>query len=347
MTACKSIFIWLLCIGQISAALISQSPVATLSNPNPRYSLVNSVDFHPTENLCCVTYTHEQRIVLFAIDGAGQSKVVKILENPCAQLSHPQHAVFSADGNQMIVANWTNQTLTIYQRDNTGSYYSVPAAVIPSPSCLENHKPHGIACSPCGNFLAVAYGAAPRFGRAIALFRLAQDKAGCELVCVSEELSGIPKGITFSPDGACLLVTFSDLNCLAIFELAEESAALLPIPKQVIQGDTTKISRPEDVKISRDGTLCALSNSDQHTVTFYPFDAAVNRITQSTPMCTLQNPEARLSFPHGIAFSPDGAFVLITQFGPVMTTQEGDISWGAAMPASHAKVHLFRISLER
>ncbi len=141
-------------------------------------------------------------------------------------------------------------------------------------------------------------------------------------------------------------MTFSDLNSLVIFKLAADGLTILPIPKQIIQGPETKISRPEDVKISPDGKYCAISNSDRHTVTFYPFDATTNGITQSVPLCILQNPEARLSFPHGIAFSPDGAFVLITQFGPVMTTQEGDIGWTEAMPASHAKVHVFRISLE-
>jgi DNA-binding beta-propeller fold protein YncE len=349
----KVLFIFLLWLQQINGALhiyanevlINPTPVTIVTNPCPLYSLINSVDFHPKKNLFCVTYTHGNRVVIYKIDAVGKSEMVQSLSNPIANLSEPQHAAFSPDGKKIVVANWTNQTLTIYQCEENGFFCAIPIAIIPSLSQFTHHRPHGITFSPCGKYLAIAYGATSQCGRAVALFRIKEEGTDIELVDALqgvEELPGIPKGITFTPDGNCLLVTFSDTNSLVIFDLARQDQTIIPIPKQVIQGQETKISRPEDVKISPDGNYCAITNSDQHTVTFYPFDKASNRIIQNTPSYVLQNSEARLCFPHGIAFSSDGSFVLITEFGPIHTTEEGGIFWDAAMQPDEAKVKIYK-----
>lgn len=318
------------------------TPLAEVVNPFPSYTLINSVDFHPKRNLFCATYTHANQVVLYKISPTNQPEIVQSLNNPSAQLSEPQHAIFSPDGEKIVVANWTNQTLTIYQSEPNGIFCTKPAVLISSPHCLARHKPHGIAFSPCGNLLAIAYGAAESYGRAIALFRLAGD---CKLVSLLEEIPGIPKGITFSPDGTSLLVTFSSTNSLVIFNLDRENQTILPIPRQIVRGQETQISRPEDVKISPDGNYCAITNSDQHTVTFYSFDSTSNRVTQNVPIYTLENPEARLCFPHGIAFSSDGSLLLVSEFGPINTTKEGDISWSQTIRPTQAKIKLYTLDL--
>lgn len=279
-------------------------------------------------------------MALYKINAAGKPELIQSLTNPKAQLSEPQHAVFSPDGEKMVVANWTNQTLTIYKCEESGLFKETPIAVIPSSRILNNHKPHGIAFSPCGNFLAIAYGAESYYRRAIALFCMTE--IGCELTSVIET-TPIPKGITFSPDGSCLLVTFSDANSLAIFNLDRQNQLIFPTPRQIIQGAESKISRPEDVKISPDGSFCAITNSNQHTVTFYSFDQGSNWITQAKPVYVLQNPLSQLCFPHGIAFSPDGSFLAITQFGPIYATREGNIVWKKNMQPDQAKIHLYRL----
>jgi len=338
------LFKLLLCwtgIIHLSAISIDPTSIAVVTNPCPHYSLANSVDFHPKKNLFCVTYTHANRVALYKINDAGKPEIIQILSNPGAQLSEPQHAVFSPDGEKIVVANWTNQTLTVYKSEKSGRFAEKPAAVIPSLSILALYKPHGIAFSPCGSFLAVAYGAGIYYPRAIALLRITER--GCELASIVKTAQ-IPKGITFSPDGSCLLVTFSDANCLVTFNLDRQNLRILPNPRQIIQGGGSRISRPEDVKISPDGSFCAITNSHGHTVTFYSFDPRSNWITQSTPLGVLQNPASQLCFPHGIAFSSDGAFLAITEFGSITTTPEGDIAWGKNMRPEQAKVRLYKIT---
>jgi 6-phosphogluconolactonase (cycloisomerase 2 family) len=315
---------------------LDPKPLAKAFNPCPHYSLINSVDFHPKKNLFCVTFTHCNSVVFYRIH-QGKPQIVQILSNPAAHLSEPQHAVFSPDGEKIVVANWMNQTLAIYKCDESGLFRKTPATLIPSPYRLVHCKPHGIAFSPCGDFLAIAYGATSYYGRAIALFRVMENNL--ELMNVVESFWGIPKGITFSPDGTCLLVTFADTSSLAIFN--REGPVILPTPKQILQGRETMISRPEDVKVSPDGKYCAISNSDQDTVTFYPFDPTTNQITQNIPCYVLQNPDAEHSFPHGMAFSPDGSYFLVTEFGPIRTTRDGNLFWEKETRPELAKVNLY------
>lgn len=344
----KVIFLSLFFLQQMMGAnetLIDQVPVAMVYNPGPNYSLINSIEHHPTLNLFCVTYTHNNKVVLYELNAAGKPKLVQTLRNPLANLSEPQHAVFSPDGEKMVVANWSNQTLTIYRRKSGCFFHTKPAAVIPSPDSLIYHKPHGIAFSPCGNYLAIAYGAASYHGKAVALFSVTKKGLDFELIHMlqAEELPGIPKGITFSPNGKCLLVTFADVNSLVIYNLSENKKGILQTPRQVIQGEKTGIFRPEDVKITADGNYCAISNSDHHTVTFYPFDKTSNKITRCIPCDILQNPEACFCFPHGMAFSPNGSFMLVTEFGQIQTTEDGNIIWDDQTKPEQSKFNVYKM----
>lgn len=268
--------------------------------------------------------------------------MVQKIHNPTGQLKEPQHAVFSPDGERLAVANWTSQTIALYRCREDG-LFNQPEIAISCPVQLSSHYPHGISFSPCGHYLAVAYGAAHYHGRGIALFRIAKEASDCGLIDLLEDLPGTPKGISFTPDGKSLLATFSDTNLLAIYDLIEQER-ILTQPRQILNGPETQISRPEDIKISPDGTYCAVSNSGGNTITFYPFDSDKNSIESSAPFYVLNPPEAPLFFPHGIAFSPDGHFLAVTQFGSVGIAPDGNIDLQKKIPPSQAKIRLFSLS---
>ncbi len=334
----------LFCIGSfaIANAIVNPVPLIILPNHAPEYSLINSVDFHPQENLFCVVYTHNNKIVLYRIGSNGTLNAIQTLGNPTARLNLPQHAAFSPDGQQIVVANWWNQTLNVYRRQHNGLYSKRPITITFPPETLQYCKPHGVSFSPCGKYLAIGYGAASYQDRAVALFRQEDNCFICISLLKNEELPGIPKGITFTPNGTHLIVTFAEPSCLAIFSI--EGHIISPIPHQIIEGCETKISRPEDVKFSIDKTYCAVSNSDQDTVTFYLFDQKTNSISQTTPFSILKNPEAKLHTPHGMAFSSDGRYIAITQFGSIEFTRDGNVIWEKKMRAEEAALNLYEIS---
>lgn len=325
----------------LASSLINPAPSVIFSNSDHQYSLINSIDFHPQKNLFCITCTHNNKVDFVEIDSERRLHIVQSLRNPQAELCEPQHAVFSPDGETLIVANWTNQVLTLYARTENGLFSQRPFERILPPEGLKYCRPHGMTISPCGNFLAIAYGAASYYGRGLALFQKQDGHFRCVSVLKSSEIPGIPKGITFSPDGKCLWVTFCDVNSLNVFSIQDQT--IHPIPKQTVQGPDTQLSRPEDIKISPDGCYLAVTNSDQNTVTFYLYDAKSNVILQNTPHTVLKNPESNLSFPHGIAFSSDGHYFAVTQFGGIQVTQGGDICWHSKMKSNEAKINIYTV----
>lgn len=150
---------------------------------------------------------------------------------------------------------------------------------------------------------------------------------------LQNELPGIPKGLAFARDGSCLIATFSDIHRIAIYDIIDQK--ILPDPRQTVQGETAGISRPEDVALSPDGKWYAVTNSDRSNVAFYPFDPLLKKITHSFPEYVLEP----FSFPHGIAFSADGSFLVITEFGAVGTNSVGDIAWN---PKARSRFQVFK-----
>jgi WD40 repeat protein len=314
---------------------MSSSPIQVLSNTNSDPSLVNSVDFHPKKQLFCVTFTHNHSIVIYQLDESDEVTIFQTLQGPLSKLSHPQHALFSIDGESLVVANWTNQTFNIYCTDLNGFYQEEPIAVMPFPSPTESFRPHGMAFSPDGKYLAVAFGASKQDPRAIALYQM--DELGTaqvrfkllSLLQGKEIERGIPKGIAFSPDGSCLLVTLSETNSVILYALDLLNKRIISTPRQILSNVTSQLSRPEDVRFTAEGNYFAVSNSDINTITFYMYDRGNNYIADLSPSSILENPDAKLSFPHGLAFSSDGKYLAVSQFGPVVFDKDSNLSsWG-------------------
>ncbi len=322
--------------------IVNPVPLIVLPNNDNQYSLINSVHFHPTQNIFCVTYTHNNKVCLYKINQDSNPSIIQTLCNPSACLKEPQHAVFSPDGKKIVVANWRDRSLNVYLKKENELFSDAPSTSTYLPNTLKRSKPHGIAFSPCGNYLVVACGAASFYENGIALFK----STGKHLICINylthAELPGIPKGICFTPDGTHLLVSFCEPCALSIYKVQNEK--IKPVPEQIIRGIETGLSRPEDVKIAPDGTYCAVSNSTLNTVTFYLFNKDTNRIIDSTPIYSLQNPEAQLTFPHGMDFSFDGTYLAITQFGSVYFNELGRVLWHPSLPSEEGTVNLYLLN---
>lgn len=319
----------------------------TVPNSQDTYTLINSVDFHPFKNLFCATYSQHHKVILYEIDPSNHMTLFQELVNPEARLNGPQHALFSRDGEKIYVINWADWTFTVYRLDDNNRYQQAPVAKIMPDKKLEIYRPHGVAFSPNEDLLAVAYGHLNTNPHALVLFEVKEDQERnieIKLVSLIDDMTlpGVPKGVTFSPDGNTLLVTFSDIHALAVYAIDPQSKTLVSTPRQLIQGPETQIFRPEDVKMLPGGDYCAISNSDMHNLAFYSFDQKSNTITQNTPCFVLQNPDAQLCFPHGIAFSSVSPYLVISQFGPILTTEEGDID-GRNLKASDSNVALYKI----
>lgn len=281
---------------------------------------------------------------LFRLSKAGKPSLVQQLGKSKAGLSHPQHAVFTPDGRKLIVANWSGENFCVYARGLFGRYSRKPIAVNPFPPCLASYKPHGIEISPSGKWIAVAFGSTLSHPMAISLFRFDAATGEARLLSLMEggDLSGIPKGICFTPDETAILVTFSNTHCVALYGISADSGAIEPTPRQIITGPATGFARPEDVKLTRDHNFVIVTNSGANTLTFHAFDPATNRITRDVPAHIIEDPVSGLNFPHGVALSPDGDFMVVSHFGPIETTHDENIRFSHETPSDYARITIYR-----
>lgn len=313
---CFSVWIFL------TKALFCIEPDIFIENDQNTWTLINSVSFHPKKNIFCVTFTQQHRLGLYQIGEKGDTIPIQMIQNPTANLEAPQHAIFSADGNDIIALNWISCSFNIYSLSESGLYQESPRAVIYSDLCANGYRPHGMALASSGDFLAVAYGFCRNAPSMIALYQmydLHTDHPTFLLIdCIEDEYvtQGVPKGIAFSKNNQALIVTFSETDSLAVFSI--ENGKINKKPSQVLQGKHTKLSRPEDVSFCFDGTYCAVSNSSEDNVSFYRFDGKKNIFTSEIPFYVLTTKNRPLTFPHGLAFSPNGKYFVVTQFGSVV-----------------------------
>ena len=319
-------------------------PIDCIKNNSWAYSLINSVAFHPREDLFCAAFSSVNQLINFRIDRFGQARVSQVIKTPESGLDGPQHVVFSTDGRHIIAVNWGSETFTIYQRGANGLYVDRPVASIPFPEPLAGYKPHGMDVARSGKLLSVAFGWITDHKSAIGLFSLDGDGTSLRLLdwIREEQLAGVPKGIAFSPDESCLLVTYADMNCICIYDIDPAAGRFDPVPRQIFEGAATRLFRPEDIKFSRDGNSITVSNSEADCVASYTFDQATNRIAEQTPAHVLENPDAHMRFPHGIAFSPDGALLVVSQFGPLPVTSNGNIVFDKDTPRRQARINIYR-----
>ncbi len=318
--------------------------------PNKRNpTLINSVSFHPKKNLFCVTFTHHHQVGLYQITDENKVKCIQLLQNPNAQMSHPQNAIFSPNGDHLVIVNWSSRNLNIYSADINGLYQTSPNAIIPCHLSKIDYRPHGMCFSPDEKYFSVVYGSFSDAPWTVVLYRVFDLGSNhtrfepCSSLEKDHGLAGVPKGVTFSPDGTSLIVTFTETNSVGIFSINLENDQINAVPKQELSGASTILCRPEDIAFSPDGSYCAVSNSTQNNVSFYQFDSIENRFITDIPFKILGNDNPNLLFPHGLAFSSDGKFFAVTQFGTIEVDSQGYMkSWGKKLRSEG--VNIFRVN---
>lgn len=143
-----------------------------------------------------------------------------------------------------------------------------------------------------------------------------------------------PKGIDFSIDDRFIVVCHAINNstapnrlsgALAIYQFDRIKGKIDPTPVSVI-GTSELLNVPEDVCFSPDGSSILVTNHGNDTITVHAFDPMTGQIGESRVL--LQNPEAQLSFPHGLSISPDGKYLAVTNYGDdtvkIYTLSESD-----------------------
>jgi len=225
-------------------------------------------------------------------------------KTPLGQL---ENIALSSDGSLIAVSNNGHAAVHIYNRELTH------IAEIPKVGWWA----HGVRFSRHLDYIAYTVFGNP--GK-IMLFRM----TGNEIISSQEMDTGLfplhPKGIDFSLDDRFVAVCHAINNskiprqfsgALTIYSFDRISGMIDPTPVSYIEAP--ELCVPEDLCFSPDGTSLLVTNHGNDTVTIHDFDPITGQIGESRIL--LQNPEAKLSFPHGITFSPDGKYLAVTNYG--------------------------------
>ncbi len=130
-----------------------------------------------------------------------------------------------------------------------------------------------------------------------------------------------PKGIDFSMDDQFVVVCYAinnskTPNCLsgalAVYSFDRINGKIDPRPISII-GTSELLCVPEDVCFSPDGSSILVTNHGNDTITIHAFNPTTGQLGKSEIL--LQNPEAQLSFPHGLSISPNGKYLAVTNYG--------------------------------
>jgi 6-phosphogluconolactonase (cycloisomerase 2 family) len=300
---------------------IQSKPQYLLHNPDSTFGFVAGIDFHPDYKCFAATYFNNNKVIIYDLHENMNPTIRQIITKEKGHLFLPHGIAFHPQGNFLAVTQYGNHTIILYKWDKEKNMViEKPLSVFTFPAELKVHNSHGIAFSANGDCLAITFcdcSEQDGFEEKIVLFPF-DTKSGTvnpiplSLVEKPKEKVGNPKGVTFSPDNKYMIATLCDSNQLIVYSVDNNYQLTA---KQILNNPSAQLARPEDVKLSPDATHIAVTNTNSNTITIYYFDKDKGVIFPDHPVIILKNPESQLSYPHGIAFSPDGKYLGISHFG--------------------------------
>lgn len=228
-------------------------------------------------------------------------------------LDHPENLDISPDGKWVAISEGSG-LLNFFKFDaNSGTLY--PGHFILRHK--RNDWVHGIAYSNDGNFLGTtSIGPNPK----ICIYKQKANKFTIHQVLKTKIRPLEPKSVAFSPDNrflaACYCQVIGTNVCkdpqatLEIYRFDPNSQLFDPDP---ISTFTKVPGNMETVKFSPDGTYLVTTDQALDEVFVHNFDPSSGQLLSSQVL--LQNPEAELNFPHGLAFSNNGKYLAVTNYG--------------------------------
>jgi hypothetical protein len=131
-----------------------------------------------------------------------------------------------------------------------------------------------------------------------------------------------PKSVGFSGDGSLIAICYGpnaaeshqNNGALAVHAFDNETGTISTLPLCERCG-TPELLYPDDVAFFHDdlSTVIVVPSQAIDRVVFYSFDKMTNEIDPQS--FAFANPEAQLSFPHGIALSSDDNYLAVSNYG--------------------------------
>ena len=292
-------------------------------------SFIPDVAFHPDGCMFAVSYRQNNQIRVY--DSSTQC-LLRTYRNPEARLDWPQGVAIT--NRHIIVSNKPYHTtkpgiLNVYR---VGDPSEEPLTVFTTP-VKHLREAHSFAVHN-GRLLVTYCGKGKLKGRAIASYSF-DDETGkisgpTSILESCFIMQRNPKGLCFNEEGTKVIVTFSDSNGMAIFDV-DEDGVLSKAPVQTLQG--SQFSRPENLSTAKG--LCAIANTTNNTVNLYNYNG------DHFPDSPVQVIRDHLSFPHDACLSPDKKMLVVSNFG--LNVVNGEPQWRSFLHPRNDKLTFYEL----
>ncbi|KQL48744.1 hypothetical protein AN963_02800 [Brevibacillus choshinensis] len=238
------------------------------------------------------------------------------------QMQWPEKMAFSKDGRYLAISNIKGHlpSLNLYSIDSqTHLINPVPFKVIE-----HSHANHGVRFTPNGQYLVSS---TIDDEGLILIYKLEREPNGTLDVTLSQVVQNPylplkPKSVNFSSDGSLMVVCYSPnadriyqhSGALVIYAFDNETGTIRPQPLCERIG-LPELQYPDDACFSHDeeSSILIVPTQGDHSILFYPFDKRTSQIDPQ--FFAFTNPEAQLSFPHGVSLSSDDNYLAVSNYG--------------------------------
>lgn len=236
-------------------------------------------------------------------------------QNECIP-HHPENLAVSPNGKLLaICSDHCNPGVDLYRIDLETHLIS-PQPIL---HLAEQDLVHNVKFSSDGKYLAYA---TFHNDTSISIYEVIDNNITLHLKHMSRTPNNFTlvkaKGVAFTKNDRFILVSYClnvldstilPLRNLLISYPFNKSNGTLGAP---ISQVTQKLSVEDICFINNDNHILVTNQADD-TIVVYSFDQTTGFISDGHIL--LQNPEAELSFPHGLAVSPDGNYLVVTNYG--------------------------------
>jgi 6-phosphogluconolactonase (cycloisomerase 2 family) len=238
------------------------------------------------------------------------------------QLGRAADVSITKDGKILAVGN-SGTRLNIYEIADLSSckIHPIPKNILGE---LSHQRMHGVAFSSDSRYLTYTTIDDPD---QICIYRLERAEDGSLRFVLTQKLHDLfhplkPKSLVFSPDDRYVVLCFSERSqkyvshkgILASYAFDSKTGMmdLKPLSATAEGGGIGLIS-PEGITFACNGSALLVTDQVLDVVTMHDFNAEKGTIGEAKVL--LKNPEAQLSFPHGIAVSSDGRRLAVSNLG--------------------------------
>jgi len=238
-----------------------------------------------------------------------------------AKLVGADNIAVSDDGILLAVSINRSQQVNVYSI-NTETHL-----IDPVPAAIVKHKDpavHGVRFSHDNNYVACT---TIRGDNSVTIYKLEKDKENkkVSLALVSNLKNRFkilkPKSLDFTQDDNYVAIVYA-ANVTTVKNLVTGLVAIHKFDKNtgIIDEKSISIYRNnrefvggEDINFSPDDSCIFISEHARDRILVHEFDKIHGKIGKR--IAELKNPEARLSFPHGIKISSDGKYLAVANYG--------------------------------